>query len=1157
MRLKKLILPFIASALALTAQAAEVKVVMSSTSRTMTLVNKADNSTVETGTPTSYTYTFEAPAGTYVLTAYASDGTTVNGTIEINVTDEPSQEFKVLTCTAYATNKNSDGSAWTIENGDYTLDITVNSREGKTAVQTPGKSTTAGRYTFLALNGNSYLVDLIPAEKHVAEGFTTMTKAGTLTFGATISGAIPYGGDYVISTPANAELQLNFKKVHFADFQEIKPTKVETKGDTKEYTFYLAQGSIYNYRTWLEGGLTQAGYFTFAADEAKRPEISFTASDYAAFGPKQVVHDVKYNGGYETGDIFVNINERGHLPLSVGDTFKTHAMRTWELTDNQSNNYFFEPDFHYTILDLNGQPSSDVIEIAQNPGSAWADIKAVGKGTAIVLVTYDAIGLNYWSNASKSPYMGGEFWSAIWPENTAAYVVTVDETPSAVVPNMTINETYNKETQKVAGKFVDAEHDVFYYLDSQEGFTYTFTPEAVADVTIAYPAIGEQTVTYSGFSANGVTKNQDGSYSLLLKNGRQIVKLTDAAGNSTYQVLTAKPCHREITNASRPGSQIFQPGDQIKIQYSGLFHPANKIAGIYNMSAYITYNGIPNGSSLILGSGQYTFGSAPSAQAVTIDIPADLDITTQPEIAMTEGVIQVNGYGDPIGNHRTIDADAGRSPNFTAVAHKTYFGAIPDIIIPLTAYKSFPITIESNVADANISLIFDGKALESDPDDNRLFNGTYGSYLIEATADGYRPFRRTFTIEDSASGLQNFAIEMVKLADGVWDGKTLTEPQKVEDVYQISSAAELAWFANEVNAGNSADAELTADIDLGDFPWTPMGTAAKPFQSAFNGNDHTIQGLYINATTTYNALFGYVKGASANAPASICALAVDGSVSSNKNYTAGIIAYMHQFSTVENCVNLADITGTGYVGGVVGAIYSVNGTALRNCSNEGTIDGTAATCGGVVGYHVAKAVIENVINAGTINATAGGACVGGTTSKENVKNAFSVTQTGITDGNTAVTDAQMASGEVAWLLGDQFGQTIGEDPYPVLGGMKVYRVAYNVIEPDDNNDDLIETLADAEIPAIYTNGTLPDKINDMDATWFENEEMTIPASVVDADKTLFVKLATPSGITNISDLNTSETRWFNLRGIEVAAPAPGVHGVFIRVKNGRVAKIML
>lgn len=676
--------------------AANIKVVMNSTSRTMTLAEKATGVLVETGTPgTAYTYELDVPAGTYVLTAYASDGQTVNGTIDLNVTESEGQEFKVLTCTAYATNK-TDGVSWEVDK-DYTFEVEVNTREGVRQEITVGNSTTAGRKTFLALNGNSYYASLIPSEAHQAEGYMTFFKGGTLTFGATVSGAIPMGQDYTLSVPADAYISLGVKFAHFTSFKTVDPVKTETEGNTKKITYRLADKQQYNYRTWKSGGLTQAGYFTMSADESKCPVLAFTDANYAAFGPKTIEHDVQWNKGYETGDIFVNINERGHLKMNVGDTYDAHAMRTWQLTDNSTNNYFMEPDFHYTVIDTEGKPSTGVIEIdnADTTTDPWSTIKAVGKGTAIVLVTYDAIGLNYYSSATKNAYMGGEYWSAIWPENTAAYVVTVGDGETAMKPNMLINETYNEDAKKNAGKYVDAEHDVFYYLDTEEGFSYSFTPEGVENVEIAYPAIGEQSATYNGFGTEGVTKNDDSSYTLLLKEGRQIVRFTDAAGNALYQVLTAKTCHREITNETREGSTEFRPGDKVKIQYSGLRHPANKLAGIYNMSAYVTYNGNPNGTSLILGSGQYTFGSAPKAQAVTVDIPADYDAEANPEFVLNEGVIQVNGYGDPIGNHRLISRTAGRSANFTAVAHKTYFGAIPEVRIPISS-------VPTSISDVNM-----------------------------------------------------------------------------------------------------------------------------------------------------------------------------------------------------------------------------------------------------------------------------------------------------------------------------------------------------------------------------------------------------------------------------------------------------------------------
>ena len=1092
--MKKLLLSLAAVlACCMSIQSANVNVTvkMNTTSPWMALVDKATGDTLDVGEAVDRIYTLDLPAGVYVLSAYAKDSTTINGTIELNVSeDSVQQEFSILTNTVYATNKHEDKTNWEADK-DYTISVDVSTREGERMVVTLGNSVTAGRKTFLALVGNSYYVSLIPNEEHQAEGYMTNDRSGTLTAGITVSGAIPMGGDYIATIPADAEMFIGKKFSHFTNFTKVESVKTVIEGDTKKVHYRLADNQVYNFRTWKPGGLTQAGYFTMDIDGGENSYLKFSASSYEAFGPKTIKHDVNWNGGYETGNILVNINERGHLQLKVGDTYDALAMRSWQLTDTQTANYFTEPDFHYTIIDLDGNPSTDVIEIdnAHSTTETWSTIKAVGKGTAIVLVTYDAIALNYYKynakadSLTKNTFMGGEYWGAIWPENTAAYVVSVGDDATTMQPNMFINEDYNEGALKTAGKYVDAEHDVFYYLDTEEGATYTFTPEGVDHIEIAYPTIGEQMATYHGFTTEGVRKNDDGSYTLLLKEGRQIVKLTDAMGNSIYQVLTAKPCHREITNASREGSTIFQAGDKVKIQYSGLHHPANKLAGIYNMSAYVTYNNIPNGSSLILGAGQYTFASAPTAQMVTVDIPADY---TAAELVMDQGVVQVNGFGDPIGAHRSINKNLGRSPNFTAIAHKTYFGQLPEVRIPITETKYFVINLQSDVDSIQYTITQEGDTLR--PDANGIYAATYGTYIIKASKPGYRCFRTTLTIADDAEGEQTCIIEMVKAADNAWDGTTLTEPRCEDNVYQISSGAELAWFAAKVNGGDyKLSAKLVSDIDLCGHDWTPIGGSKSntAYQGTFAGDGHTIDGLYINNTLTYQALFGYTTNSH------ISGITVSGEVNA-KQYVAGVVAFMGPKATVDRCANKAKVTGTStYVGGVTGSVSQSTAT-LTNSYNLGDITGTT-NCAGVAGYNHKSAVIENVFSLGTITGNKVAACIGGTTAKDNAQNIFAIQEYDIFEGQTTVTSDQMASGEVAYLLGEAFGQKIGIDTHPVLGGERVYKVTYT-------------TNLSADVDSLYTNGALPqfEDVEGHQTIWktsLDGEELT----EVSADSTLYVE----------------------------------------------------
>ncbi len=1047
---------------------------MNRTSTTMTIESKATGKKIETGEPTNFIYTFECEPGDYIITGYAKNGTVNNGTIEVCVGDSAQQQITVLTNTAYARNK-----GWTVSNGDYTIKASVSSREGVNHPITLGESTTADRYSFLALNGDSYRVELIPSDAHKAEGYMTLYLTATLTAGVTAQGEIPMGTDYSVTFPADATMQIGQKYGynHYVDFAPVEP--VDPNGETvegglKKLTYRLAMGQTYNYRTFKEGGLTMAGYFNVNSDEAKRPVLAFNESDYKAFDPARINHDVKSNDGYETGDIFVNINRQGHLSLNVGDTFKAHALRSWELTDNSTNNYFIEPDFHYTVLGLDGKPDNSVITIDRKAGSPWADITAKKAGTVIVLVTYDAIGLNYYASSTgvKTPYLGGEYWGAIWPENTAAYVVTVGQTPSAVEPEMKINEEYNSGALKRAGEYVDSEHDVFYYLDTEEGFHYTFTPKNAENVTMAYPTIGERMATYTGFGNDGVTKNADGSYTLLLKKGRQIVRLTDAAGNSCYQVLTARPCHREIVNVSRPGSKFFIPGDQAKVQFSGLFHPANKMAGIYNMSAYVTYNGVPNGTALILGAGQYTFGSVPSAQAVTVDIPENTDVVATPEIVMNEGVIQVNGYGDPIGNHRDIDYRYGRNANFTAVPHKTYFGAVPEARIPLTAARQFGIKVEYPAPDSTIIVSYKGKELT--PDENGQYTGSYGQYAVSSCAPGYRYERMTFTIADDAEGTQTFTLPAEKMAVA-WDGTTATEPAaNSEGSYVITTPAELQWFANRINSGTAEErksrAVLANDLDLGNYAFTPIGSNTKVFNGVFNGCGHRIDGLYINNDKQYQALFGYIQGVSETERAAVTGVTVSGEIT-GKNNSAGIVGYLNQYADVDTCANYATIraTATGsYFGGIVG-VMGRNTSTVSNCYNAGTVMGHNYN-GGIIGNIATKggaANVRNVFNVGEIGDGASNssiACSSTSASElDQIQNAYAIKDYNVANGYELVTTEQMASGEIAYRLGKPFGQTIGTDAHPVFGGKEVFYDAendsyYNEKKPVEDNDYTLRVL---------------------------------------------------------------------------------------------------
>jgi hypothetical protein len=406
--------------------------------------------------------------------------------------------------------------------------------------------------------------------------------------------------------------------------------------------------------------------------------LIFTDAQLLAHVPRAMDFDVNSLEGRNVADIFININAQGFLTLPLADTtFQLVPVRNWQATDGDVTNYFIEPDFHYFVVNENGEPDQSVVSVSKQ-----GLITPVGEGTAIVLVTYDAM-LCYHTvnvvprnvNVKEAP----AFFSALWPENTGVFVVSVGANQEpGIESNMFINTSWNDESvDKAGGILLDAEHDVLYYDAEKGSFAYTFKPEGVSSVWLATPVLGEDILSFNGFSTDRVTANTDGSYTINVTFGRNIVKLVSPNGTAAYQVITAKPVIYEINNLTNSG-EIFNAGDSISIRFNTLYHPSNKLAGIYNMSAGIQYTGENVSFPFTLGPGQYAFASR--AQEYRVTIPKDF---TGHEFVLTNGVIKVSGFGSFYGHHRSITLQNGAAPSFSANVRTAHFGSLPDIRIKI------------------------------------------------------------------------------------------------------------------------------------------------------------------------------------------------------------------------------------------------------------------------------------------------------------------------------------------------------------------------------------------------------------------------------------------------------------------------------------------
>lgn len=257
------------------------------------------------------------------------------------------------------------------------------------------------------------------------------------------------------------------------------------------------------------------------------------------------------------------------------------------------------------------------------------------------------------------------------------------------------------------------------------------------------------------------------------------------------------------------------------------------------------------------------------------------------------------------------------------------------------------------------------------------------------------------------------------------DGK---EPTAVDGVYQIANYGNLVWFQQYVDSGNlKANAELTADITANEnlisgdtyveanakYTWAPIAKNASNLDTAysgtFDGKGHFISGLYVNDSNRKCAFIGSSNGTIRN-------LYITDSYFGNGSHTATFVGYGYN-SVIENCGSDAIINGIYYCGGIAGETLG----KIVNCYFAGKITAMGSS---------ANAIVSERYDYGTRT------------------NCYYLDTCGKTSTNaTSVTSAQLASGEVTYLLNNgvtdgtqAWYQTIGKDKLPKLKGKPVDKV---------------------------------------------------------------------------------------------------------------------
>lgn len=610
-------------------------------------------------------YKTELPAGDYWFEGYGPNDE-LNGGIKLSFTKENNS------VTLHRIWDFNIGNSGWVQDKDYKLDVKVSGNDGTLRTISFGKNEN-NKLSFLYMDRDTVEATLTPigdkAKTHTS--IKVVKTANETNSNTDIRATMPEIVNLTITAPKGSKISAGYGDGrNYYKYNFVEPEITETP-DGVIAKFKMAKDqSKYFYRVQNPNGVT---YWAFPKNFNVTEPIKVTEKDLH-IGDSSYQKDTVYRfdkNVHDMANVYINVNQKGFLEMAEGGSYELNCVRNWQPIENFMNSKIAIPDFHYEVIDENGNASDVVSVTADKNNSAVAKIKANHSGTAIVLVKYDAV--------IHSEAQGGTDFSAIWPELTGVFMVKVGDNDSSIETNMNIN-------RGVKMLPIDSEHDTLYYLKGEDGASYSFKPEAGSTVSVNRGVVGDS-LKYKGFTTDGVKSSANGEVTISkLTTGRHIVKV-EKGSKITYQVINAREISYEILDVN--GHKVadttkLKAGDKISIQFKGLLNPVEKLAGVYNRNTAISYKD-KSGKvyKSIPGSpfGVYDFSGNPKQQLVSLTIPANLE---DGDFELVSGCLESNGFGSNPGSHRNLTYSQGLNPNLNADTVSGNLSSLPNIKIKLT-----------------------------------------------------------------------------------------------------------------------------------------------------------------------------------------------------------------------------------------------------------------------------------------------------------------------------------------------------------------------------------------------------------------------------------------------------------------------------------------
>lgn len=289
--------------------------------------------------------------------------------------------------------------------------------------------------------------------------------------------------------------------------------------------------------------------------------------------------DPGYAAKFLKNDIYTNIKDEGmYRALNPGEEVELNTFRVTQGTGSDVGNTILEPDKHYKVM------YGDTVSVSGTKGSdgrEWVDIKASNskRGVSIVAITYDETS-RLWDNTSDGKTQESVA-PAIDPANTGIAIYDVGGSGLEIDPNIKVRKYdtvyFPKSITGPSGR----------KLGGKEFKEFTFEPKAasgIASVEFHRPIQTKDDYNNDAFFADNTWEKADANgskYTVKLRDGRNIIRITDNNGGVRYFTLRARAINVKTKNLSNEG-KVIKKGDKIRVTFSDLDLPLQKLAAIYN-----------------------------------------------------------------------------------------------------------------------------------------------------------------------------------------------------------------------------------------------------------------------------------------------------------------------------------------------------------------------------------------------------------------------------------------------------------------------------------------------------------------------------------------------------------------------------------------------